>query len=200
MAEIKFLYQPVKPWRLSQRFGERGACVATDGTNKVISCDGNNPPKGYKCLYDARGHLGNDVPVYRGQEIYAAADGVVDAIDTNPRTGLDVRIVTKVGGRTFKHVYEHLLGYQPKVNEKVQKGQLIGWGDSTGYSSRDHLHFQLEELVNGQWVPKDPQEFMFNIYVGDQVFRESLIRWIKEFIAKNSDNLAYWLRSNSNLT
>lgn len=193
---LKFLYQPVKPWRVSQHFGERGACVATDGSRKVISCDGDNPPPGYRCLYDKRGHLGTDVGIKRGQEVYAAAAGVVDFVDANPQSGLDVRIITTIGGRTFKHIYEHLLGYQLKVGDEVKMGQLIAWGDNTGYSSRDHLHFQLEELVDGQWVHRDPEEFMFNIFAQDQVFKESLIRWINEFLAKKSDNLAFWLRSN----
>ena len=39
--------------------------------------------------------------------------------------------------------------------KKVREGQLIGWADSTGYSSGNHLHFELKPVEwnqnAGQW-------------------------------------------------
>jgi len=192
---LKFLYQPVSPFKINQRFGENSACVSTDGRNKVKSCTGK-APAGYKKLYGPQGHLGLDLKAGHGQEVYCTLTGVIESIDTNPRTGLDVRIVSTIGGRTFRHIYEHLLGYQGKIGDTIITGQLVGWADNTGWSSGDHLHFQLEEWKGGKWVAIDPEPLMFNIFARNQLFHDSLLKWIKEFLAKHADNLAYGLRSN----
>jgi len=196
MAQLKFIYQPLKPYVVNQPFGANNACVSTDGLNKVISCNGHKPPKGYKSLYGSKGHDAVDLRGKHGQEVYCALEGVIASIDTNPRTGLDVRIVSQHNGKTYRHIYEHLLGYDGKVGDLVKTGQLVGWLDNTGWSSGDHLHFEFQEWKDGQWTPIDPEPLMFNIFARDQVFHESLLRWVKEFMARHADNFAYSLRSN----
>lgn len=192
---IKIIYQPIKPFTLTQSFAENNACVSTDGRNKVISCLGR-APAGFKKLYGPGGHKGIDLRAKHGQEVYCALDGVIDHIDTEPRTGLDVKIVSEVGGRRFRHIYEHLLGYQGKVGDPILAGQLVGWADNTGYSSGDHLHFEFQEWLNGQWVSIDPMPLMFNIFARDKLFHASLVKWVNEHLAKYSDNFASWLRTN----
>lgn len=160
------LYQPVKPWRLSQKFGENRACVLIADGVTTIECDGNNPPKGYKSLYGKRGHEAIDIPTKHGQPVYASCDGSVAAIDTDPRTGLDVKIEWMENGIKYRLVYEHLLGYQVKLGDKIRLGQVIGWADNTGWSSGDHLHFQLYKW-DKKWVSVDPMLYMFPKFAGD---------------------------------
>lgn len=197
---IKFLFQPVKPFSINQRFGENNACVSDDGANTVITCDGAHPPAGYSSLYGPEGHTGLDLRAYHGQEVYCAFDGIVDFIDTHPRTGLDVRVVSEMAGKRYRHIYEHLLGYQGRVGDALKTGQLVGWTDNTGYSSNDHLHFELQEWRDGKWVPIDPLPFMFPAFARDELRAQSVYAWASETLARIADNLADRLRQASKVT
>ena len=187
----KLIYQPVKPFKINQRFGDNRACVDLATNSKYITCDGKNPPEGYKSVYGERGHSGLDLAIYRGQPIYCVADGIVSSIDTNPRTGLDVRIITEYKGKRYLHWYEHLQGHNVKVGDKVGVGDCIGWGDNTGYSSGDHLHLEFREEVNGQWVSIDPLIYMENGFALDV---KGLLAKIRELMARVAELLADKLR------
>lgn len=191
---MKIIYQPVSPFVVNQYFGENKACVSTDGINKFITCDGNNPPQGFKSVYGPQGHLGIDLKAYRGQEVYCAQGGIVYAVDTNPQSGLDIRIESNIAGRKIRHIYEHLLGYQPKVGDKVETGQLVGWADNTGWSSNDHLHFEVLEEINGQWIHIDPMSIMEPSFAKNILAIKNTLKYIAEQVALLSDRLAHFLR------
>jgi len=165
---IKPFFRPVSPFNINQKFGENTACVSLDGKNKVISCNGLKPPAGYKSLYGPKGHLGLDLMAKNGQPVYCSLEGVVDFIDTQPKSGLDVRIVSRVGGVKYLHIYEHLLGHNMMyIGKQVKTGDCIGWADNTGYSAGDHLHFELKKWVNGVWVSVDPTPLMNDVFALD---------------------------------
>lgn len=198
MQEKGLLHWPVWPININQKFGENNACVSLDGKNTVITCDGLNPPSGFKSLYGDAGHQGLDLRSYHGQEVYAAQDGVVYFIDTNPKSGLDVRILSTAGGRQFMHIYEHLLGYQVKVGDKVKTGQLIGWADNTGYSSGDHLHFEVRERIGDEpYKSIDPLPIMSDMYAKDVLKITDQIKYLQEQIAMLADRFADWIRNRS---
>lgn len=191
---MKFLAQPIKPFKINQKFGENKACIDLATGTKYKTCDGNNPPKGYKSLYGSKGHLGIDLKAYSGQQVYCACRGIVDFIDTQPRSGLDVRIRSEVNGEVYIHIYEHLQGHNVKVGQEVNVGDLIGWADNTGYSSGDHLHFELRKKVGGKWVSVDPLPLMFegeNSFALDTV---SLFKRAKETLAVISEWISDYLR------
>lgn len=190
----KVLFRPVKPFWVNQHFGENKICISLDGRKQIIGCDGYNPPEGYKSLYGVPGHLGVDLSAGHGQEVYAAQDGIVYMIDTHEKSGLDVRIESNIGTLKFRHIYEHLMGYQPKVGDKVRVGQLIGWADNTGYSSGDHLHFQMEILQGKDWIKVDPMHYMEARFALDQLALENKVSYLKQLVAKLLDNAAYKLR------
>ena len=181
----KFLFCPVWPFSINQRFGENKACIPIQG-GVVVSCDGKNPPAGYKSLYGPLGHKGLDLASYHGQPVYCACAGVVASIDTDPRSGLDVRVISEVDGKRYRHIYEHLLGYQAKVGDKIELGQLIGWADNTGYSSGDHLHWQFE-VWDGRWIAIDPLPYTEFI---SAVQFAGLWRQVKELAARLAEYLA----------
>lgn len=185
---MKVIYQPVKPFFVRQGFGANEACVSPD--NKVISCDGNNPPEGYRSLYGEKGHTGLDLHALHGQEVFCAQTGVVTHIDTNPKSGLDVRITSVINGDTYEHVYEHLLGYVHQKGVKVETGQVIGWADNTGYSSGDHLHFEVKK--NGVHI--DPLPIMESIFAGDILKINNTLKSLFEQVAILADRLAEYLR------
>lgn len=191
----KVLFQPVKPFVLNQAFGENKTCISTDWENRVTPCDGTNPPAGYRSLYGKDGHLGVDLRSFHGQEVYAAQTGVVYKIDTDIKSGLDVRLEHNIAGMKFRTIYEHLMGYQPKVGDTVKVGQLIGWADNTGYSSGDHLHFQFEVWDGAKWVKTDPLPYMETIFAPDFLKTINQVAYIKEALAKLLDTMAYKLRT-----
>lgn len=187
----KVIYQPVEPFIINQKFGENSACVNDD--LNVITCDGNNPPEGYRSLYGPEGHRGLDLRAYHGQPVFAARDGIVTYIDTNIRTGLDVRITSSIDGKQITHIYEHLLGYQHKVGDVVKTGQVIGWADNTGYSSGDHLHFEVRD-ENGNSI--DPLSIMDDIPATEVLAVFNKLTFIKEQIALLAEKVADYLRKN----
>lgn len=191
---MKVIYQPVKPFRLNQKFGENNACISLDGANRVINCNGHKPPAGYKSLYGPLGHGGIDLRTSHGQEVYHACSGTVYKIDTSAKSGLDVRVECNEGGLIFRLIYEHLLGYQPKVGDKIKVGQLVGWADNTGYSSGNHLHFQMELWKEGAWVKVNPMDYMEDYYALDASALLNKLQYLKELLAKLLDNTAYKLR------
>lgn len=190
----KVLFQPLKPFIINQKFGENKACITTDGTRKVIYCNGDKPPKGYRSLYGPSGHRGIDCRAYHGQPLYAAQDGVVYHTDTSERSGLDVRIESEVNGLKFRHIYEHLMSYEVKEGDKVHVGQLIGRCDNTGYSSGDHLHMEMRVQKGDKWVRVDPLEYMENIYALDFLRLQSKVQYIKQLLSELLAKGAYKLR------
>jgi len=193
----KLLHQPLRPFVINQAFGENQGCISLDGNQKIIACDGYNPPAGYQSLYGAKGHTGVDLMAYHGQEVYAAQRGRIYKVDTILRSGLDVRIESEVDGHRFHHIYEHLLGYQGKVGDWVETGQLIGWADNTGYSAGNHLHFQVEQYVNGIWVPIDPLPIMSDLFAKDVLYINAKIKYLAEQIAMLADKIGDYLRNKS---
>lgn len=192
--EPKLLFRPVTPFIVNQHFGENTVCISLDGKRDIIMCNGLKPPKGYKSIYGPQGHGGVDLRATHGQEVYCAQDGVVYQIDTDAKSGLDVRVESEVNGIKFRHIYEHLMGYQPSVGDKLLAGQLIGWADNTGYSSGDHLHFEMHILKGKQWVKVDPMLYMDTLPAREALKLTSTIKYLKEQVARLLDNAAYSLR------
>lgn len=188
----KLFHWPVTPVNINQKFGENSACVNAD--LKVIACDGYNPPPGYKSLYGPAGHLGLDLAVSHGQEVYNAQKGMVSYIDTNPKSGLDVRVNSVIDGVEYKCIYEHLMGYQAKVGDIIETGQLIGWADNTGYSAGDHLHFEIHKETNGRFAPVDPLPLMSDLFAKDVLAIDHKLKYLFEQIALLFDRIGDWLR------
>lgn len=170
---MKLFYWPVNPVRLNQAFGENHGCIDNATNSKVIACDGLNPPTGYRSVYSMmKGHSGLDLMAVRWQPVYAAGEGVVREVETEPARGLGVGIDHDFGtqGR-FKTRYWHLAAIDVHMGEEVSTGQLIGYADNTGYSAGDHLHFEVKPLNadgsntfqdNGYFGAVDPWPLMFD--------------------------------------
>lgn len=145
-------------------------------------------------LYGPGGHRAIDIATKHGQEVYAAQDGTVYKIDTNAQSGLDVRIEHEKHGMKFRTIYEHLMGYQPKVGDYVRCGQLIGWADNTGWSSGDHLHFVFQVFRDGKWVSADPLLYMEDTFAPDRLKQEDTLLTIKEKVAILLEHFATYIR------
>lgn len=84
-------------------------------------------------------HSGIDIACPRGAEIRAADKGLVIFVGDN--SGYGKTIIINHG--KYRTLYAHLLSYKVKPGDEVEKGQVIGLGDSTGKSTGNHLHFEV---------------------------------------------------------
>ncbi len=88
-------------------------------------------------------HDGIDIANAAGTPIRAAADGVVAFIGYRP-DGAFVVVIGHAGG--FETVYAHMLATYPvRRGQYVKRGQLIGKMGSTGYSTGNHLHWEVSK-------------------------------------------------------
>ncbi len=86
-------------------------------------------------------HRGMDFTAPRGTPIYASGDGVVVRADARSSGyGNHIRIDHGFG---YISLYAHLYKYNVKKNQKVKRGDLIGFVGSTGRSQAPHLHYEV---------------------------------------------------------
>ena len=94
-------------------------------------------------------HWGMDFTAPRGTPVYASGDGVVTRADSNSSGyGNHIRIDHGYG---YVSLYAHLYKYNIKKNQKVKRGDLIGFVGSTGRSEAPHLHYEIfkdEQRIN----------------------------------------------------
>lgn len=90
-------------------------------------------------------HTGNDIPASSGTEIHVAKDGIVTDVGKNSVYGNYILVSHGNGYSTF---YAHMKSSAiVKEGAKVTKGQVIGYVGTTGWSTGNHLHFELR--ING---------------------------------------------------
>lgn len=95
-------------------------------------------------------HHGTDFAERGYHEILASADGVVSRSYRSTSYGECIMIEHEIEGDIWETVYAHLREGSRKVFEgdRVKQGQVIGVMGSTGYSTGQHLHFELHK---GKW-------------------------------------------------
>jgi murein DD-endopeptidase MepM/ murein hydrolase activator NlpD len=92
-------------------------------------------------------HKGIDLAAPKGTPIYASQDGTVAFSGTNGGYGLFVKINHGGGVETR---YGHCSQLLVKKGQKVKHGQIIALVGSTGYSTGNHVHFEIR--INGKAV------------------------------------------------
>jgi len=108
-------------------------------------------------------HWGMDFTAPRGTPIYASGDGVVKRADASATGyGKHIRIDHGYG---YVSLYAHLYKYNVKKNQKVKRGDLIGFVGSTGRSEAPHLHYEIFKdkqrinPINFYYGNLSPEEF-----------------------------------------
>ena len=100
-------------------------------------------PRLHPIFEELRHHNGVDIHGVTGQEIRAAAAGVV--VMAEQRVGFGLVTVVDHGGQVAT-LYAHQSRLGVGVGEAVERGQVIGQVGSTGYSTGPHLHFEIRLL------------------------------------------------------
>lgn len=90
------------------------------------------------------GHIGTDIATAKGTPIYAMADGTVIHSKTDVALGKMVSIEHYIDGKKIVSNYAHMSQIIAKKGQKVKAWALIGKVGSTGNSTGNHLHFQLD--------------------------------------------------------
>lgn len=86
-------------------------------------------------------HFGMDFTAPRGTPIYASGDGIVKRADSRSTGyGKHIRIDHGYG---YVSLYAHLFKYNVRRNQRVKRGDLIGFVGSTGRSQAPHLHYEI---------------------------------------------------------
>ena len=132
------LFYPVKPFFILQKFGETV-------NNTYYHNNGVN----------VAGHNGIDFMAKHNQPVYASHDGTAySEVDDRQGYGVVVRTTQpfdypEYGQPTyFKTIYWHFLPNIPvKDGQAVKAGDLLGYADSTGLSTGDHLHYGLKPVL-----------------------------------------------------
>ena len=116
----------------------------TDGGYVSSSFGGRaNPFSGYGSDW----HPGIDIAVDYGTPVYASAAGYVQQAGWYGGYGNYIRLGHDFG---YETAYGHMSRLAVSAGSFVQKGQVIGYVGSTGYSTGPHLHFEV--LKNGEQV------------------------------------------------
>lgn len=92
-------------------------------------------------------HNGVDLAIGQGTPIYATKSGYVTTATYNYAYGYYVTINHMDG---FSSLYGHMTNYVVSDGQYVERGQVIGYVGSTGYSTGPHLHFTI--YYNGATV------------------------------------------------
>ncbi len=101
-----------------------------------------------------RFHTGLDLAAPMGTPIYAARAGQVETAGWSPY-GYGLNVILNHGG-SVETLYGHMSRIVAQPGEYVQRGQLIGYVGSTGWSTGPHVHFEVR--VNG--VARNPLAYL----------------------------------------
>jgi murein DD-endopeptidase MepM/ murein hydrolase activator NlpD len=172
-------YSNLAKWRLSftQRYG------------------GNPPGINYKEKFGMTGHNGIDVAGLKGTPIVAPCKmWLTYTNDTDTGYGINIwgeTATEKINGDYYKleMVFGHFDSIVVKAGRWVQEGELLGYMDSTGFSTGHHLHFGIRP----QWS-KDgnswSQMFKDNGYFGyidPEPFMPHIVWDLTELLPKNKE-------------
>ena len=102
-------------------------------------------------------HKGVDLAAPYGEPVYSAGNGRVISADYSPGYGWFVRIRHKGG---YSTLYAHMSRILVRKGGTVRIGQRIGLVGSTGTSTGNHLHFELQK--NGR--PLDPVKWFGRLF------------------------------------
>ncbi len=90
-----------------------------------------------------------------GEPIYTPTGGEVIRAGYNGGFGNMVEILDKYG---YKHLYAHMGTIAVDLNQRLERGDLIGLNGKTGKVTGPHVHYQISKNGN---IFGDPAEFIY---------------------------------------
>lgn len=147
-ADFKELLSAIK--RENYRKDATPSLWPTDG-GEITSYFGyrSNPFDGYSGDF----HPGVDIATYYGAPVYATAAGYVQEAGWNGGYGRYIRISHDSG---YDTAYGHMSSIATYAGAYVEKGEVIGYVGSSGYSTGPHVHY---EVIDGSGF-RNPLRFV----------------------------------------
>lgn len=110
-------------------------------------------------------HPGIDFAAPRGTPIYATGDGTVEFSGENG-DGYGRHVIIN-NGYGYETLYGHMIRTKVRKNDRVKRGEVIGWVGSSGKSTGPHCHYEV--IKNGDKV--DPVYYFYNDLTPEQYER-----------------------------
>ena len=132
----------------------------------IMPCEGKlTSSYGWRYIFGSRSfHKGVDIAKTGAVNIVASAAGTVSFAGPLSTYGNIVRVIHKIGGKTYETNYAHLRDNSIKVKkgDTVKQGQVLGLMGNTGRSTGQHLHFEIHDglYAAGQPNAVDPWPFI----------------------------------------
>jgi murein DD-endopeptidase MepM/ murein hydrolase activator NlpD len=150
-VQKSLLKTPINGARISSKFGHR-----------------RHPILGYTKL-----HKGIDFAAPRGTPIFAAGDGVIVYRGIYKGYGNYIKVKHN---QTYSTAYAHMSRFAPRFRNgsKVKQGQVIGYVGSTGFSTGNHLHYELfkgSSQINPQSIKTRSNQTLSNKQLKDFIYR-----------------------------
>ena len=101
-------------------------------------------------------HKGLDIVAMLDTPVMAPADGIVTRATREPDYG-QVVYLSHGGGITTR--YAHLRGFNVRVGQEIQRGDVIGFVGNTGRSLGYHLHYEV--LLHG--TKMNPMDYILDL-------------------------------------
>lgn len=138
------LYPPLK----EVRYGTRKVVVDkwSDYTRYIsqpFGAGADNPL--YTVTLKIKAHNGIDIPCFDGTPVYATHDGDVLFAGKDTTGSWSVLLWNKENNFRTEYFHARKNGLVIKTGDQITRGTLMGYWDSTGYSTGHHLHFGLKE-------------------------------------------------------
>ena len=103
-------------------------------------------------------HNGIDISAKEGTPVVATADGIVVQKEFQEEGKGYGRMILIRHNETYSTMYTQLSAFNVKVEQKVKKGDIIGYVGQSGLSTGPHLHYEVWK--NGK--PVNPEDYFNN--------------------------------------
>lgn len=139
--------------KIAQEKKRKQAVVTSRGGSSIRNNSTKAPMASYTYISSYYGnrsrgwHTGVDFAAPAGTHIYAWKSGTVTFVGWSG--GYGKFIIVDHGDGTVSR-YAHCSGYAVSQGQVVKKGQTIGYVGTTGNSTGNHLHFEIQ--INGSFV------------------------------------------------
>ena len=157
--------------------GEASTMITVDPLpSKTINRPYFTEPRDHPILDDARGHKGIDIAAKEGDPIQLIASGTVSSVKRDPMGSAGIKVeVDHPNGMRTKYFHGSGIPDDIQVGQQLDAGTTIMFAGSSGVytsgpkkgqpsSTGPHLHFEVGEVKDGQFIAMDPEDVFPEIF------------------------------------
>lgn len=135
-------------------------------------------------------HRGDDFSIARGTHIRSPLPQKLTFAGWGGSYGNLVKAATLDGRYLLYYAHLQSIGIKT-IGKIIQKGQVFAYGDSTGNSTGDHLHFGVWDQVAKRWI--NPSEWLKTYSYEDAPLTKEKVIATFERVWKRKPALGDWL-------